>query len=328
MKRILIVAFAAVAVGAGAYYWARKTAPERDTLRVSGNIEATDRQLGFQVPGRVAERLVSEGDRVQAGQVVARLDTIEMAREVAVLKAGVKVAEATLSELEAGSRSEEIAQARAAVAAAQAEVDRWRAEAERQKDLFEKDIISSREAEVAIASDATARARLQEAQQRFALVQRGPRKEQIDQARARLEQAKESMALAETRLAYATLTSPVTGVVLSDSIEAGEQVAAGTPVVTVADLTEVWMRAYVDETDLGRVKLSQPVRVRTDTYPGKTYTGRLTFIAQDAEFTPKSVQTEKERVRLVYRIKIDIPNPDQELKPGMPADGEIQLVSK
>jgi HlyD family secretion protein len=100
-------------------------------------------------------------------------------------------------------------------------------------------------------------------------------------------------------------------------------VVPGTPVVTVGELANVWLRAYVDETDLGRVKLGQAVRVTADTYPGKVYAGRLTFIAAQAEFTPKTVQTAKERVKLVYRIKVAIPNPDQELKPGMPADGEV-----
>jgi len=133
------------------------------------------------------------------------------------------------------------------------------------------------------------------------------------------------LALARTRLSYATVFSPLSGTVLSKNAEPGEFVAAGTPVVTVADLREVWLRGYIPETDLGKLRLGQEVAVTTDSYPGKKYEGRVTFIAQEAEFTPKSVQTQKERVKLVYRIKVTIANPAAELKPGMPADGAILL---
>ena len=125
-------------------------------------------------------------------------------------------------------------------------------------------------------------------------------------------------------MSYATVVSPLTGVVLSKNIEPGEYVAPGTAVVTVGDLVNVWLRAYIDETDLGRVKVGQRAWVTTDTYPGKIYEGRVSFISSEAEFTPKNVQTQKERVKLVYRIKIDITNPNMELKPGMPADAVIE----
>jgi HlyD family secretion protein len=170
-----------------------------------------------------------------------------------------------------------------------------------------------------------ARAALAQVQQQYNLAKEGPRKETIEQARARVAEAKAGLGLAETRLGYATLTAPLSGVVLSKNIEPGEYVAAGTPVITVGDLEHVWLRAYISETDLGRVKVGQGVRVTTDTYPGKSHEGRLAFIAAEAEFTPKNVQTAKERVKLVYRVKIDLQNPGMELKPGMPADAEILL---
>jgi HlyD family secretion protein len=133
--------------------------------------------------------------------------------------------------------------------------------------------------------------------------------------------------VAESHLSYATLSSPVAGVVLSKNIEPGEFVAAGTPIVTVGNLQDMWLRAYIPGPDLGLVKLGQPVAVRTDSYPGKTYQGHVSFISSEAEFTPKTVQTNRERVKLVYRIKITIDNPNQELKPGMPADAEISIGS-
>ena len=119
------------------------------------------------------------------------------------------------------------------------------------------------------------------------------------------------------------LTAPFQGLVLSDHIEAGEYVVPGTPVVTVGNIENAWMRGYINESDLGRVKVGQTAKITTDTWPGKTYEGKVSFISPEAEFTPKNVQTAKERTKLVYRIKIDIPNPQMELKPGMPADAVI-----
>jgi len=376
-KLLLIVPVLAIAgVLVYLYAWNRPD-EEAGVIRVSGNIEITDAEVSFKIPGRVQERLVDEGHLVDCGEVVARLDAADLQQEVALRRAEVGAASAALAELEAGSRSEDIAQAEAAVRQAkarleellagsrpqeiaaaeaevrraQAEVDRHKDDYERQKTLHREDVISTREYQSAKAAYEVAEARLREAEERLKLVKEGPRAEQIEQARAalakteaelallkegprqetieqaraRLQQTKEALALAETRLGYAILPSPLSGVVLSENVEAGEYVAAGTPVVTVGDLANVWLRAYVNETDLGRVKVGQKVEVTTDTYPGKVYEGRLAFIASKAEFTPKNVQTEEERVKLVYRIKIDIPNPAMELKPGMPADARIRV---
>ena len=120
--------------------------------------------------------------------------------------------------------------------------------------------------------------------------------------------------------------SPLTGIVLSHNIEPGEFVAAGTPIVTVADTAHLWVRAYISQTDLGRIRHGQKVAVRTDTFPDKTYDGTVGFIASEAEFTPKTVQTPKERVKLVFRVKVDLANPNDELKPGMPADVVISAA--
>lgn len=308
-------------------YVQSRPAPESGVLRVSGNIEMTDAEVSFKIAGRVAERLVSEGETVAARQVVARLDTSELAQEVALRKAEVRAAEAALAELETGSRPEEIAQAKAVVRRSEADVTRARADLKRLERLYEQDNISVQDYDAAKTVVAVTEAKLREVQEQWRLVQKGPRVEKIERSRAQLQQAKEALALAETRLSYATLTAPLTGLVLSHNIEPGEFVAAGTPIVTVGDLEHVWLRAYVDETDLGRVKVGQTATVTTDTFPNKAYEGRVSFIASQAEFTPKSVQTEKERVKLVYRIKITIDNPHMELKAGMPADAKIVLAN-
>ncbi len=290
---------------------------------VSGNIEVTDAQLGFKTPGRVAARLVAEGDRVAAGQLVARLDDADQQQQVALRRAELAGAAAALAELEAGSRPEEIAAAAATLRSAEADRDRARLDFARQRELRARDAIADRELEASQAQLKVAEARAAEAAERLALLQKGPRSEDIDQGRARADQARAALALAELQLADTRLTSPLTGVVLSHNIEPGEFVAAGTPIVTVADTAHVWVRGYVDQADLGRVHLGQKVAVRTDAFPGKTYAGTVGFIASEAEFTPKTVQTPRERVKLVFRIKVDIANPNDELKPGMPADAII-----
>jgi HlyD family secretion protein len=327
MKKRLMALVAVLVVGGTAVFYARwQPPPAADRIVVSGNIEITDAQASFKAAGRIDARLVSEGDVVSAGQIIARLDRIELAQQVALQQAEFQAAAADLAELEAGSRPEEIAQGEAAVRRGRAEEERWRAEAARQSDLYALDIVSAREREAADATHAVARAQLRDAEERLALLRKGPRRERIAQGRARLERAKQARGLSQTRLDDGLLLAPFSGIVLAENIEPGEYVRPGTPVVTIGALGDVWLRAYIDESDLGRVKVGQHARITTDTYPDRAYEGVVSFIASAAEFTPKNVQTEKERVKLVYRIKIDVPNPSFELKPGMPADAQILLA--
>jgi HlyD family secretion protein len=271
-------------------------------------------------------------------------------QEIESAKAAMDRAAHALADLEAGSRPQEIVVAEAAVSAAAAEMVRLQADYRRATSLFQRKTISAQEYDATRAAFDVATERHRQAVEQLKLVQEGPRIEQIKQARAALEQAKwqhelvrigprqedkdqgqtrldqarAALKLAETQLSYATVFAPLTGVVLSKNIEPGEYVAPGTAVVTVGDLVNVWLRGYIQEGDLGRVKVGQRAWVTTDTYPGKKYEGRISFISSAAEFTPKNVQTPKERVKLVYRIKIDITNPKMELKPGMPADAVIE----
>jgi HlyD family secretion protein len=295
----------------------------RGNLHLSGNIEVTDAEVSFRIAGHVRERLVKEGDRVARGAVVARLESDDLEHTVALQQAEVEKARALLAEMTAGFRPEEIAQAEAALVQAEAERERAETEWNRDREMLAQDLIAAREGKTSRAVHEIAEARTREVRARLAMLRKGFRSEQVDHARAQLRLAEEALALARTRLGYAELTAPLSGVVLAENVESGEFVAAGTPVVTIGELDPVWLRAYINETDLGRVKLGQTARVTADTYPGKGYQGTVTFIAQDAEFTPKNVQTDKERVKLVYRIKITLANPEQELKPGMPADAEI-----
>ena len=301
----------------------RKPVPDT-AVHLSGNIEAVDAQIGFKLPGRVATRLVSEGEPVAAGQLVARLDDTEQRQQVELRRAELATAEATLADLVAGARPQELATAQAALRSAEAESNRIRLDLGRQQELRRRDVIAARDLETAEANYAVATARVDQATEALKLTAEGPRKDAVAAARARVETARAALALAETQLENTRLVAPFAGVVLSHNIEPGEFVAAGTPVITVADLAHVWVRAYINQTDLGRLRHGQPAEVRTDSFPDKIYPGTVGFIASEAEFTPKTVQTEKERVKLVFRIKIDLANPQDELKPGMPADATLR----
>lgn len=328
-KTIVAAVVVVLVIGAGIAVWLRfREAKEVGVIRVSGNIEVTDVDVSFKIPGRLLQRSVDEGMSISAGQPVARLDSADLEREVSMKEAELQAAEAVLRELVAGSRPQEIARAKAAAAAAQAEAERLSGDFERAKALHARDVISRQEFERTRAAYEVADERRKEATESLHLVEEGPRREQIEQSRARGRQAKEALELARTRLSYATIASPLAGMVLSKNVEPGDYVAPGTPVVTVGSLKDPWLRAYIEETDLGRVKVGQAVEVTADTYPGKKYAGHVSFIASQAEFTPKNVQTRKERVKLVYRIKVDVSNPDMELKPGMPADAAIRTQER
>ena len=301
---------------------------EKNRLSLSGNIEVIQVEASFRVAGKVLERPVDEGQVVQAGQLLARLDAKDLEQQVAMRHADAATARAALDALLAGSRKEEIEASKAALEQANADLKRLEPDEVRLRDLQQKGILSIRDYEATRALLEAARAKVRQADQQYTLVRIGPRKEDIDQARARFEQAQQALALAQTQLGYATLTAPTSGVILSKNIEPLEYVAPGPSVVTLANLDQVWLRAYLEESDLGRVKVGQKASITTDTYPGKRYEGRVSFISSEAEFTPKSVQTRKERSRLVYRIKIDIRNLAMELKPGMPADAEIELEAR
>jgi HlyD family secretion protein len=143
--------------------------------------------------------------------------------------------------------------------------------------------------------------------------------------RAEVNRARAQVAITQTQINDTVVIAPIDGVVLVKSAELGEVLAAGTTVVTIGDIDHPWLRAYINETDLGRIQLGQPAKLTTDSFPGKTYPGHISFISSEAEFTPKQIQTREERVKLVYRIKIDVENQSHELKLNMPVDAEIQL---
>jgi HlyD family secretion protein len=305
-----------------------RTKQDTSVLKVSGTIEVTSVVLSFKVGGRLAERMLDEGQTVKAGQLVGRLEDEELKEERNGRSAEERASKAAVADLEAGSRREEIAQGEAVLARMKSDAERLARDAARAEELFKREVIPLKELDAVRTGRDAAAAAVREAEQRLKLLKIGPRPDAVRQARARAEGASAGRALAETRLSQSTLYSPLAGLVLSKHAEPGEMLSAGAPVVTVGRMDEVWLRAYIPESELGSVKVDQPARVTVDTWPGRSFEGRVSFIASEAEFTPKNVQTEKERVKLVYRIKITLPNPKGELKPGMPADAVIETGEK
>ncbi len=326
-RSLLIVIIAVVVVGIVYYLLTKNKEEEATSIKVSGNIEATEVEVGFKISGRIVSRFFEEGDWVDRGKILAKLDDEDLRNRLEVARATLMSAQAQLGKLLAGSRPEEIRQAEANLHQAEFDLGNKQSQYERMKGLFERGVISKEAFDNAETGYKIAKAALEGAAQNFQLVKEGPRKEDIEDARAQVDQARASVRLNETQLSYTTLYSPMSGVVLVKSGEIGEVVNAGTSILTMADIEHVWLKAYIPETDLSKVKWGQEVLVTTDLRPKKEYRGRISFISSQAEFTPKQIQTEKERVTLVYRIKVDLSNKDRELKPGMPADGRILLES-
>jgi HlyD family secretion protein len=276
--------------------------------------------------------------------------------DIAAREADLNQATAKLEVLLNGSRKQDIQQAEAGVNDAKAQVELARLDWERAQKLFKNEDISKQQFDQSRQKLESAQAMLHQAEEKLSLVKEGPRQEDIAAARAQVAQAKAAVATAEanrlelkrkeealaggldeirrsqaqvgisqSQLADTEVYAPIDGVVMVKSAEPGEVLAAGTTVVTIGDLEHPWLRAYINETDLGRVKLGQKAKLTTDSFPGKVYWGKITFISPEAEFTPKQIQTKEERVKLVYRIKIEVDNASRELKNNMPVDAEIVL---
>jgi HlyD family secretion protein len=225
-----------------------------------------------------------------------------------------------------GSRNQEKRSAEQALVDAQATLELSKADAQRYQALYENDVVSAQVRDSYSTNLKRAQASYERAKQNLDMVNEGIRKEQIAINQAGVHSARQTLGMSKIKLGYTSLFAPTTGVALVRHAEVGEVMAPGTPVVTIADLDHLWLRGYISETDIGKVKLGQQVTIKSDTFPGTAYTGKISFISSQAEFTPKSVETYKERVTLVYRVKIDLDNSTHELKPGMPADAYIEMV--
>jgi HlyD family secretion protein len=292
-------------------------------VSLTGTVEATQVDVSVRIAGRIVERLVKEGQAVTRGQLLVRLDDAELAAEVRRQEAALRSAQATLRDLRAGARKEEIEDARAALASAEATREMTQREFARNDELFRRGLIAAQDVDRARQAYQVAQSQERSARERLGLLQAGSRPDLIEAARWQVTQAEQALSQAQTRLKEATIVSPIDGVVLRKNLEAGETANPGVPILTLLNPKDVWLRAYVPETEVGRLKVGDPAKLRVDAFPNRVFTGRLIEIGSEAEFTPRNVQTKKERVNQVFRIKIQIDNPDGLLKPGLPADADV-----
>lgn len=329
---------------------------EGDAVKAGQVIARLDRDQLVAQRGRETAALASSESQLSQAETSLEWQKQTMAADIETRKADVGAAEARLAELKNGSRPQEKLDAKAAVDSAASEVDRSKKDWDRAQTLFKNDDISASQFDQYRNRFESAEALHKQVKEREGLVLAGPRAEQIaaqeaQVARARgalktaeanqleikrreqelttrhadIASSRANLALIDSQLSDTVAASPVDGVVLVKAADVGEVLAPGTTVVTVGDIEHPWLRGYVNETDLGKVKLGSKAKVTTDSYPGKIYSGHVSFISSEAEFTPKQIQTQQERVKLVYRIKIELDNPRHELKSNMPADAEIVL---
>jgi HlyD family secretion protein len=321
-KRTLLTSVVVLAAVALSAYWYRdaitgwlRPSDKNHTILLSGNIEAHQSVLGFKtVQSRIVELPFNEGQSVKAGTLLSRLDDSDYRQQVAISQATLEVQKRQLATAEQNCTA-----AQKLLEADAADLELAKLEFTRADDLMKKGAGTIEARDQTSAALKKANAAIERDQ---ALEQATER--QIELAKANIVNAEEALKLATIVLDYTTLTAPFDGVITVRQAELGEIMVPGTPVMTLADLDHIWLRAYINETDIGKIRLDQTATVKTDTYPGKSYKGRVSFISSAAEFTPKSVETHAERVTLVYRIKIDIDNPTHELVPGMPADAVIE----
>jgi HlyD family secretion protein len=295
-------------------------------LTLYGNVDIREVQLAFQDAGRIAYLAVDEGAKVSKGQVVAELDPVRFQMEAGRLSGEVAAQARFVERLKSGSRPQEVEKSRAAVASARANLKDAELSLARKQSLQLTNRISAQEVDSASARVQTWQATLKTAEEELSLAIEGPRKEDIATAEANLTALQAVKELAEQRVIDTRLLAPADGFIRNRILEPGAMASAGTPVLTLALTNPLWVRAYISEPDLGRVREGMQAELRTDSLPGKTYKGWVGFISSTAEFTPKTVETTELRTKLVYRARIFACDPQHELRLGMPVTATIDTT--
>jgi HlyD family secretion protein len=323
-KGLVLFAVVLLLVGAGWFGYQQWAGRKHESLKIQGNVDIRQVNLGFRVSGRIREMRFEEGDAVRAGDLIALLDAGPYQDQVNLAKAQLAQSTANLTKAINGSRPQEIDQARAQVAQAQANVENADLTFQRETELRRTNAISKQELDNATATRDANRAQLRSAQANLALLEAGSRQEDIDAARAQVEHDKANLETAELNLSDCQLLAPADGVIITRALEPGAIVAAGTSVYSLSLYSPVWIRTYVDEMDLGRIYPGMKALVYTDTSPEKPYEGQIGFISPVAEFTPKTVETRELRTDLVFRLRVIVQHPDRYLRQGMPVT--VRLV--
>ena len=330
-KKIIIIAFIIFFIGVGAFVYFGQRNNQQKELSYSGTIETTQAKLSFQVPGRIALVSIQDGQPVTKNQIIAELDRAEFASRSDQARANLDRAQKAKQQLETvldisrRTLPAEVARATANVAGVQDTLKDAEKNYKRYEDLFTKGVVTEKERDSVKLVYEVAKSRLTESESVLKLAQGNlaridAAKQDIETSIAQINASRAAFNQASIQLGYTQLKSPMDGIVTSRNIEPGETVNAGREIITISDLSRVDLKIFVDETEIGKIKPNQKVEVRVDTFPGKSYAGYVSFISPEGEFTPKIIQTKKERVKLVYLVKVSIVNPNFELKAGMPAD--------
>lgn len=327
-KGIIILALVAFCAGAAWTVWRHYADENRHGLVLYGNVDIRQVDLGFRVSGRIAEVLVEEGDIVEKGQPMARLDCDLLTQQKDGAAASLDAQKADLARLERGYRAEEVAQARASVAAAKAVAENAAINLNRVAGLRVSNAISQKELDNARAAAREANAKLRSANDNLEMLASGYREEDILAQKAAVAGAEAQLKRAEIQLADGVLYAPQKGVVLTRAREAGAIVQDGQTIYTLTLTQPLWIRAYVSEPNLGKIKPGMSVYVTVDATPGKKYPGTVGFISPTAEFTPKTVETTEVRTNLVYRIRVQAEDPENVMRQGMPVTIYIDTAAQ
>jgi HlyD family secretion protein len=328
MKRVRIVILVLLVGGLAAAYWFwqhRERGTAEDRLVLFGNVDIRQVQLAFNGNERIAALLAEEGDRVKAGQLLARLDTQRLEPKAASREAQVQAQRQVVARLEAGNRPEDVRKAKADLEAARADLKNAELTYGRVVQLIAQGVDTPQRKDDVRAALDVAKAREAAASEAYDLMVLGPRKEDIAAAKATLHAYEADLALARRELADAQLYAPTNGVIRNRVLEPGDMASPQKPVFTLALDDPIWVRAYVPETDLGKVRSGMKAEVTTDSFPGKRYPAWIGFVSPTAEFTPKTVETTEVRAKLVYEVRAIVPNPQGELRLGMPAMVTVPL---
>jgi HlyD family secretion protein len=331
MKRlfriILLVVLVSIAV-LGVRWFVNVEEKESGTeLKIYGNIDIRKADLAFIEQERIAQVLVEEGDHVTAGQVLATLQTDRLAAQIEEAKAQMAAQQEVVKRFEAGTRRQEIEQARAEVAAAKATARNSMLNFERITKTSGAGATSQQALDKVRAQFDVDEAQLKVKEKALNLALEGPRKEDIAAAKNTLEALKASLFLLKIRLADMTLISPAPGIIQNRILEPGEMASPTRPVVTLALTDPKWARVYVPEPDLGRINLGMKAKILSDSFPDQSFEGWIGFISPVAEFTPKTVETEDLRTKLVYEVRAFVHDSKDLLRLGMPVTVIVDLTA-
>lgn len=326
-KRLILLPVVIIITALGGYFWWQQSAQTVDnhSLELYGNIDIREARLAFNGSEHISRILVEEGDQVEKGQLLAELHPQLLQAQLDQAQAAEQAQRQLLAKLMAGSRPEEIRKAEAELQSARAQAESAQDSYQRVAELLNKHLASNQDEEQARTLAAAAAAQVKALQASLALIKAGARKEDIAAARAQLAAREAARKLAQQRLKDASLLAPAAGVIRTRILQPGDMAFPQTPVLTLAFVDPVWVRAYLPEPMLGRVQLGATAWITTDSFPAKRYQGWVGYISPTAEFTPKTVQTPELRTRLVYALRIIACNPAGELRLGMPASVSIEL---